>query len=272
MLQLEKLMHTPITIDIESTIDDVVKIMLEKKIGRILVTENKKITSIITEKDLGLFLLKDKSDRTLQQIPSSELVKPVLTISQSVKSQEGAKIMLENRVGSLGIVSDGGDIVGIISKTDLVQDFAKNHQNEKTVGQYMSTHYSWVYSDILLSEAVSKISEDKISRVIVKNREEVPVGIITFRDLLNLVITMGTQRDVIFPKSFESEHGLGETLRVDEVMRNEIITASNSDDLAKVSQLLLENKINGVGVLSNKGDLIGILSKTDIINAIASLN
>ena len=272
MSQLEKLMHTPIEIDIESTIDNIVKIMLGKKIGRVLVTENKKITSIITEKDLGLFLLKDKSDRTLQQIPLSELVKPILTISQSAKSQDGAKIMLENKIGSLGIISDEKEIVGIITKTDLVQDFAKNHQNEKTVGQYMSTHYSWVYSDILLNEAVSKMSEGKISRIIIKNREEISVGIITFRDLFNLVISMGAQRDVIFPKSFESEHGLGKTLKVDEVMKNEIITTNNSDDLAKVSQLLLDNKINGVGVLSNKGDLIGILSKTDIIKAIASLN
>jgi len=272
MSQLEKLMNTPISIDIESTIDDIVKIMLGKKIGRVLVTENKKITSIITEKDLGLFLLKDKSDRTLQQIPSSELSKPILTISHSAQIQECAKTMHENKVGSLGIISDEKEIVGIITKTDLVQDFAKNHQNEKTVGQYMSTHYSWVYSDILLNEAVSKMSEGKISRVIIKNREEIPVGIITFRDLFNLVISMGSQRDVIFPKSFESEHGLGKTLKVDEVMKNEIITASNSDDLAKVSQLLLENKINGVGVLSNKGELIGILSKTDIIKAIASLN
>jgi CBS domain-containing protein len=39
-------------------------------------------------------------------------------------------------------------------------------------------------------------------------------------------------------------------------MRNEIITTSDSDDLVKVSQLLLDNKINGIGVLSNKGDLI----------------
>lgn len=272
MSRLEELMNSPITIDIESTIDDVVKIMFEKKIGRVLITENKEITSIITEKDLGLFLLKDKSDRTLQQIPLSELSKPILTISHSAQIQECAETMHENKVGSLGIISDEKEIIGIITKTDLVQDFAKNHQNEKTVGQYMSTHYSWVYSDVLLSEAVSKMSEGKISRVIVKNREEIPIGIITFRDLFNLVISMGSQRDVIFPKSFESEHGLGETLKVDEVMKNEIITASNSDDLAKVSQLLFENKINGVGVLSNKGELIGILSKTDIIKAIASLN
>ena len=55
-------------------------------------------------------------------------------------------------------------------------------------------------------------------------------------------------------------------------MRNEIITVSYYDDLAKACQLLLSNKINGVGVLSDKGDLIGILSKTDIIKAISTLN
>ena len=67
---------------------------------------------------------------------------------------------------------------------------------------------------------------------------------------------MGAQRDVIFPKSFESEQGLGKTLKVDEVMKNEIITVGSTDDLAKACQLLLDNKINGVGVLSNKGNLI----------------
>jgi CBS domain-containing protein len=124
----------------------------------------------------------------------------------------------------------------------------------------------------LLKEAVSKMSEDKISRVIVRNKDEIPIGIITFRDLFNLVISMGAQRDVIFPKSFESEQGLGETLKVDEVMKNEIITVGASDDLAKACQLLIDNGINGVGVLSDREDLIGILSKTDIIKAIASLN
>jgi CBS domain-containing protein len=272
MSPLEKLMSAPISIEMESTIADVVKMMLERKIGRVIVAENKKTTSIITEKDLGLFLIKDKSDRTLQQIPLGELARPILTITKSANSQDGAKMMLENNIGSLGVMSNEKGIIGIITKTDLVQDFAKTHQNEKKVEEYMSTQYSWVYSDILLKEAVSKMSEDKISRVIVRNKEKIPVGIITFRDLFNLVISMGSQRDVIFPKSFESEQGLGGTLRADEVMKNEIITVGSSDDLAKACQLLIDKKINGVGVLSDKGDLIGILSKTDIIKAIASLN
>jgi len=265
-------MSIPITIDIESTVADVTKIMSDKKISRVLVTKNEKITSIITERDVGLFLLKDKSNRTLQQIPLNEIVKPLLTVLQSTEIQECAKIMSENNIGSLGITSKDKDVVGIITKTDLVRYFATNHQNEKIAGEYMSAHSSWVYSDALLSKVASKMSENKISRLIVRNKDEIPIGIITFRDLFDIVLSMGSERDTIFPKSFESEHGLGKTLQAEEVMRNEIITVNYYEDMSKVCQLLLDNKINGVGVLSDKGDLIGILSKTDIIKAITTTN
>ena len=42
---------------------------------------------------------------------------------------------------------------------------------KKIVGEFMSAHYSWVYSDVTLNKVVSKMSEDKISRLIVKNKE-----------------------------------------------------------------------------------------------------
>jgi len=173
--------------------------------------------------------------------------------------------------GQIKLMNDK-NIVGIITKTDLVKDFAKNHQNKIIVGEYMSAHYSWVYSDVLLNKVVSKMLEDEISRVIVRNKEEIPIGIITFQDLFNLAMSRGTQRDIVFPKSFEAEQGLGKTLHAEEVMKNEIITVNYNDDLAKACQILLDNKIKGVGVLSDKDDLVGILSKTDIVKAIAIQN
>ncbi|MDH3204867.1 MAG: hypothetical protein OEL81_09355 [Nitrosopumilus sp.] len=36
--------------------------------------------------------------------------------------------------------------------------------------------------------------------------------------------------------------------------------------------MLLDKKINGVGVLSDNEELVGILSKTDVIKAIVTLN
>ena len=271
MSKLEELMNSPITINIDCTLADVTKTLLDKKISRVLVTKNEQITSIITEKDLGLFLLGDKSGRSLQQIPSRELAKPILSVSQSITIQKCAKIMLENNIGSLAITSDNESIVGIVTKTDLVRYFIKNDQKKK-VGECMTEHYSWVYSDDLLSKVVAKMLEQKISRVIVRNKEQVPIGIIAFRDLFELIRTTASQRDIIFPKNFESEHGIGNTLHADEAMRNEIITVSHNDDLTSACQVLLDNKINGVGVLSDKGDMVGVLSKTDIVKAIATSN
>jgi len=99
-------------------------------------------------------------------------------------------------------------MLGVITKTDLVRDFTKTHQNKKIVGEHITEHYLWVYSDINLNKVVSKMSENKILCVIVRNKEENPIGIITFQDLFVLVIFMGIQKDIVFPKSFESEQGL----------------------------------------------------------------
>ena len=91
MLKLEELMNVPIKTSRESTLEDVRKIMIDKKLSRVLVTENEKITSIITKKDLGLFLLTDKSGRTLEQILSQELAKPLLRVSPFLKVRDCAK-------------------------------------------------------------------------------------------------------------------------------------------------------------------------------------
>jgi predicted transcriptional regulator len=54
-------------------------------------------------------------------------------------------------------------------------------------------------------------------------------------------------------------------------MSKDIISVRYDDDLAKAAQLLLDKNINGAGVLSAHGSLIGIISKTDIIKALAFL-
>jgi predicted transcriptional regulator len=54
-------------------------------------------------------------------------------------------------------------------------------------------------------------------------------------------------------------------------MNTDIISVDYDDDLAKTGKLLLDKNINGVGVLSGHGNIIGILSKTDIVKALAFL-
>jgi predicted transcriptional regulator len=54
-------------------------------------------------------------------------------------------------------------------------------------------------------------------------------------------------------------------------MSKDIVSVNYDDDLAKTGKMLLEKNINGAGVLSGHGNIIGIISKTDIVKAVAFL-
>lgn len=282
MYPIEEIMKVPVTLDKKSSVSDAMRIMADKKISRILVSDNQKITSISTEKDMVFFLLNEESEKKLDEIPIHKITKPILSVSESTSINGCAKKMIENGIGSLAVTRED-NIVGIVTKTDLVEYFAKTQSGKKIVGEYMSPYYAWAYSDSLLYEIVSKMLKDKISRLILRNHEEIPVGILSFSDLFKLSLTIGNQKEVVddtipsipivFPrKGFVSKDGFGGTIKANQIMKDEIVTVNYDDDLANASRILVDKKINGVGVLSSRGSLIGILSKTDIIKAIAFLN
>lgn len=273
--------NTPRTIKFESSLDDVLKKLIDEKKSRLLVTENDKITGIVTEKDLGVFLLTDDTERKLNEIPLSAIVKKIIFVDEHTSMIECAEVMLTKSIGSL-VVKSGNDVVGILTKTDLVRYYTKTHPGEKIVGEYMSPYYAWQYSDTPLYKVVLKMIDEKISRVILRNHDEVPVGIITFRDLFELALKQGNYDDVldntdpvisvIFPrKGFISESGFGASVKIDDIMSKDIVSVNYDDDLAKTGKTLLEKNINGAGVLSRHDTIIGIISKTDIVKAVAFL-
>jgi len=275
-------MKKPVTLEKDAVISDAMRIMANKKIGRILVSENQKITDIVTEKDMVFFLLGDQSEKKLEEIPIQKITKPVMSVSESTSIKSCAKKMIENEIGSLAVTQEG-KITGIITKTDLIEHFANTQSGKKIVGEYMSPYYAWSYSDTPLYNIVSKMVNDRISRLILRNHDETPVGILSFSDLFKLSLTVGNQKEivddtnpsipVVFPrKGFVSKEGFGGTIKASQIMKDEILTVNYDDDLTKASQVLIDKKINGLGVLSSNGTLIGILSKSDIIKAIAFLN
>lgn len=272
-------MNTPKTIKQTSNLGDVLRRIIDENKSRLMVTDNDNITGLVSEKDLGLFLLTDDSDRKLDEIPLSKIVKKIISTDEDTELVKCAEIMLRNRIGSLGISSDN-HVVGIITKTDLVRYYAKTHEKERIVGEYMSPYYAWQYNDTSLYKVVKKMIGEEISRVIIRSHDEIPIGIVTFKDLFKIALNMGRQEDildnsdpvisVIFPRrGFLSESGFGGSTKIEEVMSKNIVSVDYDDDLAKTGKLLLEKNINGAGVLSGHGNVIGIISKTDIVRALA---
>lgn len=274
-MSINEIINRPITILKNSTISDVIKKLLESKLSRLIVIESGKPIGIITEKDIGLFLFSETTKQGLDDIPISKIMKPIVFVNEELTPQESAKMMLEKGVSSLTVGSED-NIKGIFTKTDLVKYYLKNPSDKKVV-DYMTHENVYTHSAAPLFKVVKKMLEKKVSRIIVKDQNEEPVGIVSFRDLFRISVELGSEEDDSgftisdqIRKGFLSEEGFGDISLAREVMTKGIISIKFNESLTKACELILKNNISGLVVLDGNGSIAGIISKTDIVRAIAN--
>jgi CBS domain-containing protein len=280
MSNVKQIMKKPITIENSASLFKAMAHMTNSKISRLLTTNDSgNIVGIITEKDIGFFLLVNESEKNLTEIPVSDVAKPLIQVNESTPVEDVAHIMSTENIGSVGVSSS--DTVGIVTKTDLTRYYIQNYVGHKRVGDVMTVSYSSMYLDDPLYKIVSKMIEDKVSRLIIKNNENKAKGVVTFGDLFRISMTMGKDNDVldnsdplisvVFPrKGFLTQSGFGGTILAKDVMTPNIVSIDYNDDLVMACTEMIDSNINGVGVLIND-QLSGIVSKTDVVKALAEL-
>ncbi len=265
----------PISILKSSNVSEVIKKLLEQNLSRFIVAENGKAIGIITEKDIGLFLFSETTRQGLDNIPITKILKPILFVEESLSPQKSAKTMIERGVSSLAIGSDA-ELKGIFTKTDLVKYYLDNISKEDKVVDYMMRDYIYTHTAAPLFKVVRKMLENKISRIIVKDQNENPVGVISFRDMFRISIELGSEEGDSgitvsdqFRKGFLSEEGFGNISLARDIMTKGLITIKFNQSLSDACKLILENNVSGLVVLDGNESIAGIISKTDITKAIA---
>lgn len=267
--------NKPISILKNSTISDIIKKLLENNLSRLIVVEDGKPIGIITEKDVGLFLFSETTKQGLDDIMISKIMKPIIFIEETSTPKNSAKMMLERGISSLAIGTKE-NLKGIFTKTDLIKYYLENYSGNNKVVDFMTHEFIFTHTAAPLFKVVRKMLENKISRIIVKDQNEKSVGIISFRDLFRISIELGSEEDDSgftiseqIRKGFLSEEGFGDISLARDVMSKGIISIKFNDDLKNACKLILENNISGLAVLDGNNSLTGIISKTDIIKAIA---
>ena len=265
----------PITIIKNSTISDAIRSLLDTKISRLVVSDHGKHVGIITEKDIGLFLFSDTTNQSLDNIPITKIMKSIEFVNQEITPENSAKIMIEKGISSLAI-GENEEVKTIFTKSDLVSYYAENIIDEKKVVDFMTHEYEFTHTAAPLYKVVRKMLEKKISRLIVKNQNEEPVGVISFRDLFRISIELGSDdEDSEFTisdqirKGFLSKEGFGNISLARDVMTEGLITIKFNQSLSDACKLILENNVSGLAVLDGNKSIAGIISKTDITKAIA---
>lgn len=280
MSNVKQIMKKPITIENSASLFKAMSHMTNSKISRLLTTNDSgDIVGIITEKDIGFFLLVNDSEKNLTEIPVSDVAKPLIEVNESTPVEDVAHIMNTKNIGSVGVSSS--DTIGIVTKTDLTRYYIQNYVGHRRVGDVMTVSYSSMYLDDPLYKIVSKMIEDKVSRLIIKNNKNEAKGVVTFGDLFRISMTMGKDNDVldnsdplisvVFPrKGFLTQSGFGGTILAKDVMTPNIVSIDYNDDLVMACTEMIENNINGIAVLIND-QLSGIVSKTDVVKVLDEL-
>lgn len=114
------------TIAPDASVMDALKLMAEKEVGALVVTEDGKLVGIISERDYArkvILMGRASRDTRVQEI----MTRRVLCIQPHQTVDECMALMTEKRIRHLPVVSDG-DVLGIISVGDLVKAIIADQQ------------------------------------------------------------------------------------------------------------------------------------------------
>jgi len=129
------------------------------------------------------------------------------------------------------------------------------------VGRVMHTDLVTVPPDTSLVQAKDIIAERQIAHLLVVDKKENLVGIISDRDL---------KQSWASPATTLSVHELNYLLKqltVDMIMRKKIITISPNTTIERAARIMQENRISALPVME-KENLVGIITTTDVMEVL----
>jgi acetoin utilization protein AcuB len=120
-----------ITVEPDATGHGAVTLMVRNKIRHLPVVDRAgALCGVVTDRDLRHRLFGPDAFRAVGSVPvktllSNVLVRdvmsaPVVSVGADAEVEEAARLMAENKLGSLPVV-DGGRLVGIVTETDLLR-------------------------------------------------------------------------------------------------------------------------------------------------------
>ncbi len=120
-----------ITVDSKQNAMEAAKLMKEKRIASIVVSKATRPYGIVTERDFVRLLCAENlqsKNTPLINITSS----PLITVGPDISIEDAAEVMSKNKIRRLVIVDDG-NILGIVTATDLAGYLAKRERFAKSI-------------------------------------------------------------------------------------------------------------------------------------------
>lgn len=265
-MQIKNLMSEEIiTIDKDQNLSDALKLLRKHNVSRLPVTNNKQLVGIISERDIAAKLGSSK----YESMPASRLhissvmVKDVFTVPETMQLDEVARLMLENGIGSVPVMNDDDEMVGIVSKADFATLAVGIAFEKITVKEIMSKDLTVVSPTERLVHARRQMLESHVGRLPVVEDEGL-AGMVTSKDLMRAFIDFRKKVPEKYQKSQIKE------VLVEDIMSSNPTFTSKDATIADVARVMIETGYNGLPVVEDD-NVVGIITQTDILRLIEKL-
>lgn len=254
-------------------------IIFRHKIRRLVVLDEKeKPVGIITEKDIAKSIY-NLGTRSIKSVKVGEFMsKNLITVTKDSTIYDCAKLMRRHRISSVIAINKDGTLAGLVTKTDLVSVFLTQSTSTLKVASIMTKNVITAMPGDSLLLIESLLINHRISRVIIQ-RNRRPVGIITYRDFMpakipHWIAQFADPKELkAYSRSTVPEFDANQLnyllpFKAVDIMAPNPITVDANDDVGLAAMLMIRNNISGLPVV-RKGLLVGIITKSDIVKAIA---
>ncbi len=254
-------------------------LMIRHKIGKIVITEEdgETIYGIISKSDfIRILYNRKKYIKPLETLFAYEIATtPVLAVRDNRTIRAVAQIMSRRNIGSLLVLDKEQKLSGIITRADLVRAYAEKYHGKYEVRDFMNQSPPTVTLSHSIFYVIDLMNESGIGKVVVVDGGK-PVGVITKSDVMfmNIENLLSGSRLKFVKKRGISGRGFESVIRMyslpiaEDVMSQNPITVRPSEDLSVAADVMTKNRIGTLPVVDDKGVLVGLLTKHDILNAL----
>lgn len=253
-------------------------LMLKHGYSRILVVDPEgKPVGIITEKDLTRKMRSNGPKwkrRTIDKISIRRVMTPnPVTITPFREVREAVELMIKNEISSIP-VTDGDEVVGIITKSELMDFYSQKYTGKWKVSNLMTSEVVTVNENHSIGHVISIMEDQKIGKVIVM-RDNEPVGIITSANISFANVedpeTGVSVEKIAFLRKIDGQEKRNvrevSMVTAGDIMTNHLIKIEQEKDAASAADIMTKKEVSGLPVVDGN-ELVGIITKTDIIRGI----
>jgi CBS domain-containing protein len=256
-------------------------LMLSKDISRLVVVDDyMKPVGMISITDIANTLV-SRPESTLDEV----LVRDVMSVDVKVVEynktvKTAAYMMLKYGVGGLPVIDENGELVGVITRSDIMRAFSERYRSVFKVEEIARKDVSIAKRSHSVSYVVKLLNTDPSAKVIVVDDEGRPAGVITRRDIafLEPLLLARRGREAFTKRRAESplvEGKLTLTRKylvplAEDIMTPDPVLAFLGEDAAVASSRMVERRIGCLPVVDENRLLKGVLTKREILLAIVA--